>query len=181
MVQRSGFYVADGRIIQRIVRIEWDLGFDRDAKHQYIDRVINALGTDIAPIADVTSASYVKETQRLSPIFVRMPDGNQTVEDYLQVIKNGVFPEIFQIPGASDYVYLTALSEEDLKTALQYNCYVDVFHNPTKSYGNTQALSLAVMRLICETKQFNVLDLSINDFCKWYQSIDMTLEYAEDL
>lgn len=180
MVQRSGFYVKDGKIIQRIIWIAWDLGFDKQAKHQYIDRVINALGTDIAPIADVTSASYIPETRNLSPIFVKMQDGNQSVEEFLQHMKESIFPQVFQVPGVSDYVYLKALSEENVKTALSYNCYVDVFHNPQKSYGNSQALSLAVLRLIWETKQFHVLELEMNDFIKWYNTIEMQLEYLED-
>ena len=174
MVQRSGFYVDNNSIIQRIVYIEWDLGFDAYAKQRYIERIKNAFGDDKGILLDVTSASNEFAGKMLSPIFVKMKNEGVSVEDYLHKLQLRV-PNLFEISGATDYVYLSNLSKFNKETIQKYHCFSDVFHNPAKQYGNTQACSLAVYKLLCAQDKEALLE-NAEEFLNWYQSIDFRRE-----
>lgn len=166
MVRRSGFKVTgDNQITQYIVSIDWDLGFDKKAKHEYIKRIASQLQVyGIADTLDVTSASNVHVGKMLSPLFVEVPALGCSLEDALQKI-----PNCFVIPGLADWYYCRALSDLNKATILKHECISDVFHNPDKSYGNTQALSCACYKLLHNTGQLSLLD-NRDEFLNWFQT-----------
>ncbi len=170
MVSRSGFYVEDDSIIQRVVSINWDLGFDSFAKQKYIERIHKAFGKDKGALLDVTSASNNDAGRTLSPLFVRMRSNDCTVEDFLQM-----HPELLVMRGMSDYLYLNNLRDFHKKIISNYDCFSDVFHNPDKQYGNTQACSLAVYKLMQKQDKLELLK-NYETFRDFYETIDFRKE-----
>ena len=170
MVQRSGFYVENDCVIQRIVKIEWDLGFDWFAKQKYIERIRNVFGTDKGKLLDVTSASNNDGGRTLSPLFVKMKSRGCTVEDFLQA-----HPELLAMRSMSDYLYLSNLSDFHKNIISNYDCFSDVFHNPDKQYGNTQACSLAVYKLMQQQDKLELLE-DYETFRDFYETIDFRKE-----
>lgn len=168
MVARSGFYLEDGVIVQRVVSIDWDLGFDRAAKNAYVTRLHNALGDDLTK-AEVTSASLLPETRMLSPIYLTEKSCGKSVEDAYQTVKAIAPPFFFH------FLYLGNLGEKEYGMIKHYQCYTDVFHNPEKEWGNTQAFSLALYRLLVEQKKLSVLE-DFNDFLGWLQEVKCETE-----
>lgn len=177
MVSRCGFYVYGDVIVERIVKIDWDLGFDRDAKHKYIERIKSALGSYVGTKADVTTASQDYKARRLSPIFLKCKDKDMSVEDCWQQVVKDKIPNASEVRGLFDYVYLYNFSDYEIDVAMEYDCYIDVFHNPDRGFHNTQARSLAVLRLIIETGQEQVLE-SLEGFLQWYKTIKWEVEYV---
>lgn len=163
MVKRSVFYVHSGKLYRKDVEIEWDLGFDREAKQEYIERIQKAAGDNLSASIDVTTASPIYKARMLSPFYVKVDGMN--VEDIWALNKEQQ-PQIKQILGAFDFIYLNALSREEKEYALRQAGFIDVFHNPDKAY-NTQAKSLAVLQLLAQTDNLNLL-VSLGDFVKWY-------------
>ena len=170
MVSRCGFYVSGNRIVQKNISIDWDLGFTREAKHEYIKRIIDALG-DVGKCSDVTSASPIYKDRMLSPIFVRMISYDKSVEDFYQ---ENIKPEYGYIPGLMEYIYILNLSEDEIRHALTIDCYIDVFHNPDKRQGCTQALALAILRWMAATDKTNVIS-SLESFLEWYKNIPLDI------
>ena len=171
MVTRSGFYVKGNLIIQRIVYIDWDLGFTKEAKHEYVRRVITELGTDVGKAVDVTSASPIYQARSLSPFYLKDVVTGKSVEDYLSELNSKSNCNVFQIPGLADYHYLRNLTEVNKETINTYDCFIDVFHNPDKCYGNTQALSLAVYKVLQYKGKLDLLELGTEvEFLDWYNT-----------
>lgn len=166
MVKRSGFRVTgDNQITQYITYIEWDLGFDRMAKHAYIKRIADGLSYyGISDTLDVTSASNTHDGKMLSPIFVQVPTLGCSLEDALQNI-----PGVFEVPGLADWYYCRAISDSNKETILAHDCISDVFHNPDKGYGNTQAQSCVCYKLLYETNRLGILD-SRESFLTWFHT-----------
>jgi len=172
MVKRCGFYISKGKLCRKDVLIDWDLGFDRDAKAEYIERIKRALGEDLMPSIDVTTASTDAIAKRLSPYYVILEDG-VSVEDAWKEIKITV-PEVCKIPGMFDFIYLNGLNEWQRDYVKRMECFIDVFHNPDKAF-NTQAKALAVFKLLnVQGKQEYLEDC--NAFVKWYKQNCMKLE-----
>lgn len=157
MVKRCGFYVRDNKLVRRDVMINWDLGFDKEAKHKYIERIQYAL----APLhsVDVTTASPIWKAQHLSPVFVALEDGTK-VEDLYSVTKH---------QGAVEYYYLNALSDKQVDFVLSQECFIDVFHNPDKAF-RTQAEALAILKLIC-SQGSQILKGTLLEFMEYYQNV----------
>lgn len=168
MVSRSGFFIRDNKIVQRIVQINWNEGFDKQAKHIYIKRIVSALGSDVGKVADVTSASPVSETRVLSPLFIRESSSGLSLEDIWEKIES-------PLPYLFHYLYLCSLSEENKETILSYDCYSDVFHNPEKELWNTQAFSVTLYRLLHDTNKEEVLK-DYNSFSNWLKDQTYILE-----
>lgn len=163
MTKRCGFYVKDGVLCRKDVYIQWDLGFDKEAKQLYIERIIWELGKGFETAIDVTTASPIHEARMLSPFFVKV--GEESVEDAWAEVKE-VNPVVKKIPGTFDYLYLSSLTGEQKQYVLRNKVFIDVFHNPDKAY-NTQAKSLAVYQLLVEQKRVALLQ-DLDGFLKWY-------------
>lgn len=162
MVTRCGFYLKDGEIIQRNILIDWDLGFDTYAKRRYIERIQEKL-KHCVKVVDVTTAAPNWETRQLSPFYVKLKD-DISVEDYWNDWKV-VHPE--RVPGLFDYLYLNALTVEQVTFVLNQEGFIDVFHNPEKAY-NTQAKSLVCLQLLAYQGKLRYLR-DVNEFCSWYK------------
>lgn len=163
MVKRCGFFIQDGALMRKDVIIEWDLGFDKEAKLQYIDRLHTALGEELSPIVEVTTASNTYLGRCLSPFYTKIK--GVSVEELWPVIKKkseGVF-----ISGMYEFVYLQSLTNEQQSYVLQRKCFTDVFFNPDKAC-NTQAKALVVYQLLCLQKKKEILG-SLMEFTKWYE------------
>lgn len=164
MVNRSVFGTTrGGAVAQLVVTIDWELGFDKEAKHTYIKRIAEEAGKcGIPKVLDVTSASNVYCGKMLSPIFVQVPYLDCSLEDALHNV-----PNAFTIPGLADWYYCKALTDQHKHTLLSYDYYSDVFHNPSKGYGNTQAMSCTVWRLLHDTNNLALLE-SKDGFLQWF-------------
>lgn len=178
MVLRSVFYVKGESIMQRIVQIAWDLGFDTFAKHKYIERIRLASQLNSNSFIDVTSASDNIKGRFLSPVFVKVKGRDISVEDYLRSLQEHI-PDLWNIAGISDYVYLTNLNNNHIDILMQYEYYSDVFHNPQKSYGNTQACSLAIYKLLYVQGKLQLLE-NLEEFLNWYQHINFEKEFISE-
>ena len=166
-----GVYYAEGVTVKcKIVSINWDLGFTREAKHEYTQRIIDTVNGTCGRIAEVTSSAANYRTRMLSPIFIKMrTEPYSMLEDYLQEL-NKTIPNIFQYTPLVDYYYITNLSNENLKTLHEYDAYCDVFHNPSKGWGNTQAESLAVLRALENDNRTHLLS-DYRAFLGWYTHV----------
>lgn len=164
MVKRCGFYTQDNKLCRKDVFIDWDLGFDKDAKHSYIESIRRELGEDLYPIVDVTTASNDSVARKLSPFFV-LVDGI-SVEDMWAEIKESNL-SICKVSGMFDFLYLNALSESQKDYVMSQKCFIDVFHNPDKAF-NTQAKSLAVLQLLIMQNKEGLLD-DCKLFIDWYK------------
>ena len=168
MVTRCGFYVKDNRIFQRNVYIDWNDGFDTEAKRKYIRRIQEALGPDVGKIADVTTASPDFDTRALSPFFIKDEESGLNLESLYKKMED---PDDYLI----HYIYITHLDDKRKKTIMQYDCYSDVFHNPEKRALGTQAFSIAIYRLMVEQSKENVLK-SLKAFTEWLQNQEIIVE-----
>lgn len=161
VVKRSGFFLKDGCIARRDVVIEWNLGFEREAKKEYVRRLHLALGSELHPIIDVTTASNDYLGRGLSPFYTKIGDENvETLWASTKEQFRGRF-----IPGLFDYVYLHSLTDEQKQYVLQRKCFTDVFFNPDKAC-NTQAKSLVVYQLLVYQEKLELLD-NLQEFVKW--------------
>lgn len=168
MVPRCGYFAKDGVLVRRTVWINWNIGFDKEAKHRYAYALIEALEED-GPVAEVTSGSPIYETRSLSPLFVKMKSNpHMSVEEYLQMRKE-MHKSLFSVQGVTDLVYLQNIGKKEIDTLHKYNCYCDIFANPNKGFGNSQACSLAIYRVL---EQLNKLYIISDDqeFMHWYRN-----------
>lgn len=166
MVPRCGYYVLGDVIICETVYIEWNKGFDRAAKTAYTYDLLNKLD-HLKPVAEVTTASPNVETRGLSPMYIKMKDNQQlSVEDYMKDLHDRVPSSRGQM-CFFHLTYLQNLLKEHIRTLHKYNCYTDVFANPAKGFGHSQALSLAIYRLLENTKRLHLLSNN-QAFIKWY-------------
>ncbi len=167
MVPRCGYYSDNGVLVRKTVWIDWTKGFDRDAKHAYCRELIDKLSY-IGPVAEVTSASPLWETRCLSPIFVKMFNSDLTVEEYLQETQKRC-TQLFEIKGLADLILLQNLGQKELRTIHKYKVYADVFGNPNKGFGNSQACSYGIYRVL---EDLNKLDLLKDNpaFMNWYNN-----------
>lgn len=165
MVKRSAYFAADGKVKVKVVEIEWDLGFTHGAKWEYVRRVFSQLGDQYAPVAEVTSAAFVEDTRRLSPIFVPMAGESISVEDWIQ--KNQ--PEDKRV---FHWVYLMSLTEKHHRLIEKYKCYTDVFLSPDKDVTNSQAFSLALLQLLKQQNQLEKLE-DLQWFLDWFDKVEI--------
>lgn len=161
MVQRSGFYTDGTNVIQRVIGIEWDLGFDKTAKRQYIERIKEALPDMLKPMIDVTSASPNALHRSLSPIFIEF--SGDSLENFIQ--KN---PQVL-VPGIIDFLYMKCLSSSQKQLIRDTNCFIDVFHKPENG-RNTQAACCAYAKLLMLRGKENLLN-DIDAFLSWYNDV----------
>lgn len=176
MVPRCAYYLnEDNDIVRHVVLIDWDLGFDKEAKHQYIMRMIDAIDKPNMLIMDITSASYIRETRMLSPIFVKMKnDAEKSVEDY--IAESQIFNAV-NISEASKiqlvgYIYLTNLSELNITTIKKYDGFFDVFNHPIRHPHNSQALFAILYKKLMLEHKLDVLS-DYDKYVEWYNSVNI--------
>lgn len=160
MVPRCAYYINDNsELVRHHVLIEWDLGFTKEAKHKYINRIIDALGINDKIMVDVTSASYIYDAQRLSPLFVKLNSNpTMSVEDYLKTI----MPQLLSIGYDMKlkyfgYIYLASFTDKEIRAIEKYDGFFDVFNNQLSSPDNSQAYFCAVYKLMLRQKKTGVL------------------------
>ena len=163
MVKRCGFYTDGANVICKECAIEWNMGFDKAAKHNYIMQIKAELPRELNPMIDVTSASDSIAGKALSPIFIECGSTGMSIEDYLKK-----HPECAK-PGFFDFIYINCLSDDQKNTIFTTYCFIDVFHKPEKG-RNTQASACAYYKLLqWQEKEFLLTDLDL--FLDWYNSV----------
>lgn len=153
MVKRCGFLTMGANVVYKPVSIEWDLGFTREAKIEYIKRLHDELH-EIYPnkrIAEVTSASNVYETRMLSPFYVKA--GNTTLEYLWQEYGSEYSKD--EVKAVFTHLYYMCI-KDNLRVIHNYDIFTDVFHK-VDGDGFTQAESCAVIKLLTETGQEHIL------------------------
>lgn len=168
MVPRCGYFADNGRLVRKTVWIDWSKGFDKDAKRDYCFELIDKL-SDLGPVAEVTSASPFWETRSLSPLFVKMLGTDKSVEDYLRELNDSKPCNIFEIKGLTDLILLQNLSEKELRIINKYKVFADVFANPNKGFGNSQACSYAIYKVLEQQGRLSLLQDN-PAFMNWYNN-----------
>ena len=166
MVNRCGFYTDGVNVICKTCAIEWDKGFDRQAKRTYIMSIKAELPKELHPMEDVTSASASAIGRYMSPIFIGVEDKHGKVWSLEDLCKENV---ALRNPGFFDFVYINALSDEQKRFIQTTNCFIDVFHNPDKG-RNTQASACAYYKLLNWQRKEHLLK-DLDAFLEWYKSV----------
>lgn len=173
MVQRCGFFVENDRVSRTIVNIDWDLGFTREAKRQYIADIKRELSR-IHPdkrIEDITSASSYW-AREMSPIFMKFSNG-ESYEDAWARLKSAhksvmVYDQFmwFLPLGGYEFEHFYCYYGQYLLPKIrQVDIFVDVFYNPQK-LAPTQARACAILKLLDEQGAMYVLE-DTNLFVEW--------------
>lgn len=160
MVPRCAYYINDNsELVRHHVLIEWDLGFTKEAKHKYINRIIDALNMDDKIMVDVTSASYIYDAQHLSPLFVKLKSNSiMSVEDYIGTIKLQMSSVGYGMRVKYyGYIYLASFADKEIRAIEKYDGFFDVFNNPLNTPDNSQAYFCAVYKLMMRQKKTDVL------------------------
>lgn len=174
MVPRCGYYVEDDQVRRITKKIEWDLGFTKDAKHIYIQRLENAIHEDFpkANVLEVTSASMHAYGRALSPIFIEFDNGESMEDAWTRLKQNGervnydgcVWP--LPAPPVAFVHYYCKYARHMIPLIRLVDVFTDVFYNPTKP-GGTQAEACAVLKLLDEQDAMKKID-SLKEFLEWY-------------
>lgn len=160
MVPRCAYYINDNsELVRHHVLIEWDLGFTKEAKHKYINRIIDALGMYDKIMVDVTSASYIYDAQHLSPLFVKLKSNpTMSVEDYIGTIKLQMSSVGYDMRVKYyGYIYLVSFTDKEIRAIEKYDGFFDVFNNQLRTPDNSQAYFCAVYKLMMRQKKTDVL------------------------
>lgn len=163
---RCGYFAAGDILFRKIITIDWSKGFDKEAKHQYGLEMIEKL-SEIGPTAEVTSGSPFFETRQLSPIFVKMKNSDMSVEDYLQE-QHKRLPNIFTVPGLADMILLQNIGEKEIRVVNKFVVFADMFYNPKNGFGNSQACSYAVYKLLQNLGKLYIIQDN-REFMHFYQ------------
>lgn len=160
MVPRCAYYINDNsELVRHHVLIEWDLGFTKEAKHKYINRIIDALGMYDKIMVDVTSASYIYDAQHLSPLFVKLKSNpTMSIEDYIGTIKLQMSSVGYDMRVKYyGYIYLVSFTDKEIRAIEKYDGFFDVFNNQLSTPDNSQAYFCAVYKLMMRQKKTDVL------------------------
>lgn len=175
MVKRCAFYVRQCKLIQRNVSIDWNLGFDKEAKHAYIKQMQGALSPYVR-VVDVTTASPIWEARGLSPFYVKVSE-QMSVEDGWKILQQKAQGKLGSVDF--DFFYLSHLSEEQIQYVIRTDGFIDVFHNPDKAC-NTQARSLACLQLLYLYGKTDYLK-EYKWFREWYLINCMNAQVIEEV
>lgn len=167
MATRCGYY-TDGFNLRRIVLdIDWNLGFDREAKLSYIKDMKEKLSSHFVSIEDVTTASPNNMSKSLSPHCMYTTDGKPLSDLYND----------YGVPGVFDFLYMNTLTTEQVIYIMSIDCFIDVFHDPSKG-AETQAKTLALFKMLCLQGKQHLLN-NIDAFINWYNEYSMV--YSEHI
>lgn len=148
MVQRMIFGFDGNGIVEFPVEINWDLGFDKAAKLEYINRVCDAAycryGLD--EVLDVTTANSSIENGRiLSPHILKCYGGNMSVDAYFSEHgKNTLSPVMQKVAFAYYYMFSVCHNAEAYILFDRYNYFFDVFWKI--GGGDTQAYTCVLLK-----------------------------------
>ena len=169
---RCGFYVEDGRVKWKTVYITWDAGFDKEAKHYYIQQLHDKLSDfkDV-PMLEVTSAAPTALGRSFSPYYARIE--NMSMEDYWHKCKlpNDIVYKYFDWPISMKFHAFTHFycyyMRDRAKELSKYGMFTDVFYNPEKEII-TQAEACAILKCMYERNELDILDGDL-EFVTWYR------------
>ena len=174
MAKRCVYYVQDNVLYRQDIIIDWELGFDREAKREYIKRMQDSFPIKAMQAVDVTTASPNWNTRSLSPVFVRMKTGpDKSVEDYLSDVKT-MLPKGVDRSPFNAFIYLTNLGQDEAHTIVTHEAYFDVFHSPDKSGNNTQAYWCGLFKYLFVTRNVAILN-DYGMFLKWFEVFHPTV------
>lgn len=168
MALRCGYSTDGFNLFRCYTEIDWVLGFDRDAKLQYIEELTAKLGKKYNVVKDVTTASPDSMAKSLSPHIVKDANGNPLSDMYSE----------FGVPGVFDWLYLNALTQEQKDYVMSIDCFVDVFHDPRKSC-ETQAKTLAIFKMLCIQDKLHLLN-DVDGFVDWYNEFRVPINIKLD-
>ena len=157
MAYRCGYYLNGNTIERKDVDIDWDLGFDVDAKRAYQLRIARVLGKDLLPVLDVTTASIYPIGKSLSPHIMTTKYGTKLDDVYHQVQDKNDFL----------YMYFLSINSIQREHLLKTKTLIDVFHNPMEKGDNTQAFWLSLYKVIV-TEDTSILK-NRETFLNWLQ------------
>lgn len=168
MVTRCGFEDVNGDIVEHDVEIEWNKGFDREAKRCYIEELHSKLGDKMK--LEVTSASQ-NIGKKLSPFYIYSENGTNLEDlwklsnhtDVLQYY-NYVWPQSMRHIGYSHFYCIHAT--QLLYIIREADIFTDVFYKPTDN-GLTQARGCAILKSLDRTHDLDILKDQIA-FTVWY-------------
>lgn len=176
MVPRCGYYIDNGIVRKVTANIEWNLGFDRVAKQQYVKDLHEEISKLLPGLKAVEVTSAAEPPGKwLSPIYIKF-DGGKSMEDiwgeytklYPEFLVYDQFVWRKPLDGRAFLHYYCYYADVRLPTMRQYDVFTDVFYNPTKP-GGTQAIGCACLKLMDLQKNLSVRN-SIKTFCEWYES-----------
>ena len=159
MVNRCVYGFEGESIVQYVVNISWELGFTKEAKREYVKRIISQLPVKAV---DVTTASPDPKYRALSPYYI-VANG-VILEDFFHTIDTGdnkwVYPFIY-FNWLSDYL------KESIESA---DYFLDVFHNPDNKGNVTQAYWCSLYKALVHMNKKEMLE-DADKFAEWYNSI----------
>ena len=156
MATRCGYYTDGFNLFRCVTSIDWNLGFNKEAKTAYINNLVNKLSPTLGVVKDVTTASPEVNTRNLSPHCIKLSDGNYLSDLYSE----------YGVPGIFDFLYMISLTQEQLELVKSIDCFIDVFHDPYKS-SETQAKTLALLKMLILQDRLVLLE-NIDKFLEWY-------------
>ena len=173
MVPRCGYYVDDGKVKRVIVKIDWNLGFDKVSKQAYVKDLHEKIIQTIPgkwPLEVTTAAE--PPGKWLSPIYIKFSSGKsmediwreytQLYDEYL-VYDNFIWKKPLNWKAFTHYYCVYA--DVRLATIRKFDIFTDVFYNPEKT-GGTQALDCACLKLMDMQNNLKVRE-TLKSFCDW--------------
>lgn len=181
MVPRCGFYICDNKIKRLVVKIDWNLGFDKSAKHVYVANLykefMDKLG-DVVPL-DVTTASIQEAGRMLSPFNIYV--GDKSLEDMWAeakqgaVVRYGRYEWPIELKREAFAHFYCTYAKDCIPAIKVADVFTDVFYNPTKD-GMTQAEPCAMLKMMEQQGELGVLD-SVRGYLEWFKT---HVDYKED-
>lgn len=155
IARRVVFGYDSSNILEFPVEISWDLGWDRDSKLEYIERVKRKVYEQygVEDALDVTTANSSFENGKLlSPHILRYPGMNM---DIVSTMRNGQknlpSDDVSIITYVYCYMYAICHNEDVFNVFKQYEYFFDVFWKPEDGW-NTQARLCVMLKIIIHNK-----------------------------
>lgn len=176
IAHRMIYGLENGEIVEYPVEISWDLGWDKDSKLEYIDRIRVAAYEryGIESVLDVTTANCSVENGKiLSPHILKYPDTNDDIMKYFEKHgKNTLTPEMGSVALAYYYMYAICHTSEAYSVFHMFDYFFDVFWKPNPN-KETQAYLCVLLKRIIHMKLHNQFfkvceGPAILGFKKWY-------------
>lgn len=175
MVLRRGYYVLNNYMTYTDVQIAWDLGFTREAKLIYVQRLHDALTGKLGKrlYLEVTSASNMEIGRQLSPLFAHFQSGLNFEDAFSKIRYDDVYHfEHFTYPlymKHEAFLHFYCYYGRYLLPAVRlFEVFTDVFYNPSKE-GWTQAEACALLKLLDMQGNLDVLE-DLPKFLGWYNT-----------
>lgn len=167
MVTRYGVYVDGDMICRAYVDIEWNKGFDKDAKRDYVKQLHQGLRESFgeARIEEVTTASDTIG-RRLSPYYIGDMENDWHAAKQGDWIKfdNQTWPVSMRRIA---YAQMYCMRAKSLINIIRdVDVFTDIFCNPLKD-GLTQAEPCAILKLLDVQGNMDIIADQFK-FTAWY-------------